>query len=69
MTDTEKTLLPGQVRFIPKQMGLGRGARWRVYDRARGCYPVTLPGYGSVAQTLSEEKAQTEATNLNVWFS
>lgn len=52
-------------RYIVKPEQVGRRTLWGVYDRQRGCWPVTLAGFGRVKQDLdTEEEAQAEADRL-----
>lgn len=69
-TSVERKLAPADARFVVRELRVlkGRGTRWWVYDRARGCYQQENPalGKGRLPQELeTEAEAQAEADRLN----
>lgn len=60
-----KPLRPGEIRFVPRDRKTGRFTTWNVYDKAKGSYPVHVPGFGRVQEGFTNEKdALAEAERL-----
>lgn len=58
-----------RIRFVPKKVGEGKSALWRVYDHQRGSFPYQIPELGVVAQDHAKEPdAQSECDRLSAQF-
>jgi hypothetical protein len=66
----EKTLRPGEARFVARSRVTGRHTTWNVYDRARACYPCVVAGYGRVPEGMATEaEAQAVAERLEQFYA
>lgn len=57
-------VVSARLRFLPKKMGEGRGATWRVYDLQNGSYPYQTPELGKVLQDTTEPEIRAECERL-----
>lgn len=53
---------PAEQRIVAKQYGRAdRVGQWGIYDRARGSWPMNVPGFGPVPDSFPNEAAAVRA--------
>jgi len=61
---SQKQLRPGESRYEVRERKTGRNTTYFVYDRARGCQPSILPGFGRVPESSDRKEVEEGMARL-----